>query len=410
MRSRRQGASLILTLGVLGGILALLASTALTQRVAVQAVANRMETSRARLVARAGVQRALAELATQNLNQTTQNDTWFTLGQTGAERFLVGGDSFRVQIVDASSLIDLNTATEEELARLPLTQEQVDSLLDWRETSQTPRQDGAKDEYYNGLATPYNAKLGGLTTLDELLLIKGFTADTLYQAPTEQTSSQPLANKPDGTAPCLYDLVTIDATSGNVDSTGQQKPNIGTANVQALIQAGLSPQEAQAIVDAKPTTYSALLGMISEPQSQRAIVDQFSVSADATLQGKIDVNTATESVLDAVPNLPPDVASSIVSHQSTGFTGLGDLFDVPGFSGDVARNTLDFFTTNSRTFLVRVVGVAAGTNVSLEAVVTLGDQGPRILKIEESPYPDMSERWGWASETSTDTVLAEANP
>ena len=85
----------------------------------------------------------------------------------------------------ASSLININTvstttADQALLNNLPLTQQEIDSLLDWTSTSTTARTDGAKDDYYNALPTPYNTKLGTLSTLSELLLIQGWVGVDLY--------------------------------------------------------------------------------------------------------------------------------------------------------------------------------------------------------------------------------------
>jgi type II secretory pathway component PulK len=409
-RSRRSGAALIITLGVLAGLVAILVATFSTQQVTLQAIGNRTQARRARLVADAGIQRALSTLATQDINNMTPNDEWLTLGNKGDDNFVVGTGSFRMEILDASGLINLNTATQQQLEKLPLTAEQIDSLLDWREASTTPRQEGGKDEYYNNLDTPYNAKLRRIDTLDELLLVKGFTAKTIFEPQTDVVSTATtLPNKADGTQPTLYDLSTVDSTSGNTTSGGQAKPNISTVNnPQQLVQYGLTLQQAQALINARPTTYAAMLRLIPSPQAQRNIVNAYGVSNGQTLTGKINVNTATEAVLDTVPNLPPDVATSIVSRQSTGFTQLGDLFDIPGFTGQVAQQTLDYFNTNSRTFVVRIVGTAGTVHVSLEALVSATGTTARVLKVTQLPFADMTTRWGWNPETTSETVLKEA--
>src|SRR6185503_18301260 len=46
---------------------------------------------------------------------------------------------------------------------------------DWRENGPTPRPKGAKDEYYLSLNPPYRAKGAPFATVEELLLVKGFT-------------------------------------------------------------------------------------------------------------------------------------------------------------------------------------------------------------------------------------------
>src|SRR4051794_6040341 len=127
-RSKRAGVTFIMTIGVLAGLVAILAAAAATQMVAIRSTGNRMWERRARLAAESGIQRALATLATQDPNATLQQDDWYTLGQEGDENFIVGDASFRLQIVDASGLVNINTAPEQQLQLMPLTTEQIESL------------------------------------------------------------------------------------------------------------------------------------------------------------------------------------------------------------------------------------------------------------------------------------------
>ena len=122
---KRRGAILVMTLAVLTAVIAVLAGAAAMQQLAFKAAINRTDRERARLMAESGLQRALTSLASQNPNATTQNDEWFTLGTSGNDKFLLDDGSFRLQIVDANSLVNLNTAAQEQLLRLPLTEEQV---------------------------------------------------------------------------------------------------------------------------------------------------------------------------------------------------------------------------------------------------------------------------------------------
>jgi hypothetical protein len=48
-----------------------------------------------------------------------------------------------------------------------------DSIQDWVQAGDMPRIAGAKDEYYQGLPTPYNCKEAPMDDLSELLLVKG---------------------------------------------------------------------------------------------------------------------------------------------------------------------------------------------------------------------------------------------
>ncbi len=409
MRSKQSGGVMLLTIGVLASLVAILVTAAATQHVTLQGVSNRMQARRARLMAEAGIQTALVTLSTQSPTTTSQQDDWYQkIGQTGATRNVVGADSFRFQIVDAGGMLNLNTATEAQLQRLPLTQEQIDSLLDWREASMTPRSDGGKDDYYNNLTVPYNTKLKSLNTLDELLLVKGFTPNTVFEPVTDISSTDPLPNKADGTQYTLYDLCTVDSTSG----VPAGLTNINTIpNAQALTRQGIPIQTATQIFQRRGqfTTYGALLAVPGVTvQIARTLVNNYSVSNATTQTGRIDVNTASEAVLDTVPGLPPDVATAIVQQQGTGVTRLGDLFNVSGFSLAVARQALDSVSVSSQEFIIHSMGTAGDTKICLDALVSVSAAGVKLLKVSQTPYADMSQRWGWDQQTSTDNVLLEA--
>jgi hypothetical protein len=67
------------------------------------------------------------------------------------------------------------------LMALPnMTDDVANSILDWLDPDDTPRTDGAEEDYYSALDTPYHCKNGPLDSLEELLLVKGVTPQLLY--------------------------------------------------------------------------------------------------------------------------------------------------------------------------------------------------------------------------------------
>ncbi|OJU61465.1 MAG: hypothetical protein BGO01_05115 [Armatimonadetes bacterium 55-13] len=406
----------VLTLTVLAGLVSVLALAAASQRSAAIAQSHRMEIRRAKIAAEAGIQRALAEF--QNLtttSPTTLSDDWAALGQNGSEDFTLGSANFRMEIVDAASLININTATQEQLELLPLTGEQVDCLLDWREEGVSPRSDGAKDEYYNQLEKPYNTKLGAFSSVDELLLVKGFTADTLYNVQTDvvNTARPVRTTNGDSQQLPLEQLVTVDSTSQAVNSSGQAKLNVNTAQVNQIAQrANLTIPVATQIVNSRPGGgYTNIGAVLAVPgitiQNARDILNNLTTGGQ-NLTGKLNLNTVTQEVLDTVPNLPPDAASAIITRQSTGFTDLGDLLDVPGMNNlALLQQTAGFFEVNSQSFLVRVLGVAGATKVALQATLTITNGQAKLVRIERPPYGDIIGAWGWDTDPTSTTALKE---
>lgn len=100
--------------------------------------------------------------------------------------------TIRYGITDECSRLDLNAATETQLRLLfqeviPPDQEHevdvdqlVDSLLDWRESGGSARPKGAKDQYYQSLTPPYRCKSAPFSTVEELLMVRGFTAWVVF--------------------------------------------------------------------------------------------------------------------------------------------------------------------------------------------------------------------------------------
>lgn len=94
--------------------------------------------------------------------------------------------TFRYSIVDEERKINVNQASREVLVRLleavgvPSGSQRdviADSILDWIDVDPLHRLNGAEDDYYRGLASPYRAKNGPLDTVEELRLIRGITPE-----------------------------------------------------------------------------------------------------------------------------------------------------------------------------------------------------------------------------------------
>jgi general secretion pathway protein K len=425
---RQQGSTFVVTLAVLAGLVAVLASVAATHQTFVMQEANRIERDRARLTAEAGVQRALQVLYAQ-ASQTggtttststaastsgaiTQNDEWYTFGQKGAESFIVGNASFRVEIVDLASRVNLNTASQQQLERLPLTTEQIESILDFREPGQEIRPEGAKDQFYNGLAQPYNAKLRGFDTLDELLQVRGFTPQVLYEPQTEVVNSTTAVQGSTEEQPALADVATVFSFSPETTPTGEAKINLNAGEqaqkLQRLVQAGIPQPIAQQISARNwPTLGQVFTGVPGLTQDmQRILLDNATTTAEPRRPGRINLNTVSEFVLNSIPGLTPDVVQSILQRQTEGFTSLGELLAIPGFTGE-ALQQVDLFSASSQTFLIRVIGKSGGAQVALEAIVDIQEGTPKVVQMQEPPYNDFITRWLWNEEAS-ETSLKEA--
>jgi DNA uptake protein ComE-like DNA-binding protein len=109
-----------------------------------------------------------------------------TYDQTGATmRFGLTDETGKLNLnqllimAAAQKLNDDNTRNF--LMQLPnMTNEIADAMLDWIDSDEIPRQYGAEAEYYQTLPQPYKPANGFLTSLDDLLLVRGVTPLLLF--------------------------------------------------------------------------------------------------------------------------------------------------------------------------------------------------------------------------------------
>jgi len=185
-------------------------------------------------------------------------------------------DTLRYGIMPEASKLHLNAASEAAITallqdvllglRTENWQELVDALLDWLDEDDEPRPPGAESDYYNTLNPGYYAKNGDLDTVEELLMVKGFSAAVLFGEDVNGNGILDL-NEDDGDASFPY-----------------------YDNADGLLDRGLAPYV---------TVWSAEPGTDGQ-----------------NVAGKINVNTAPLRVLKAIEGMPPEAAESIVAMRA----------------------------------------------------------------------------------------------
>jgi len=394
-----RGGVMVQALVVLAGLVLLLATLAADQRATLSELQVRIDQRRAEMAARAAVQRSLSTIALANTSLVTLADEWAVLGNRGVDVFEVGRATFRMEIVDAGSFVNVNTATETELRSLPLSDEQVDGLLDWRENGAVTRPSGGRNEYYGNLEQPYDAALLPLSTLAELLLVRGWTPANLYSVDEEiqTTASVPLDDN--GERLPMAGVLTVDGGAPNTQSTGNARINLNSANLNAgaLIQFGINPTIAARLVASGPysTFRELLIAPGVTPDVQQQLLDRATFVPNDRLVGLVNVNTASQAVLETL-GLTSDIASSIVSRQSTGLASLGEIATVPGLNGPLLANVADRITVGSDTWIVRALGQSGDTAIAVEAVVGMRNGRPRVITWNRLPESSVPRWWNWS--------------
>lgn len=419
MKRNLRGAVLLQVLIVVTALVAIVAVVAANHRQTSNILLGKMQLMRADAAARAGLNQAMASLTTVNSNLVTVSDGWYLAGQQGDEQFDLGNATFRFQIVDAGSLIDINTATSPLLLNLSLTSEQSDSLLDWRDPATSTRANGADDSVYTQLSTPYQKSSRPLRTLSELLLVNGWTPATLYASPNETTqqgmASSPQASTAGARTLPLRSLVVLDPGSPNTQGNGNQRVNVNQQinNINGLTQLGLDRGTATNLQRNAPwENFRTLFQQNALGTSQANIVlNSLGFTADTRLSGKINLNTAPQAVLELLPDMTPELVSEILSRQSSGISNLGDLATFPNVTSGTLSQIADYFTVGSDTFIIRALGTAGQQSIAIEATVRINNGTPQIVNLERFPASySAPEWWQWASEPTVTTQVLGQTP
>lgn len=170
-----------------------------------------------------------------------------------------GDGEYVVDVMDESGKINLNMVQDEQLRALcaavgipkPDADIITDSIQDWRDPDSDHRINGAEDDYYQALNPPYKAKNGRFDTVEELLLVRGVTADYFYGHSEKE---------PDGSIIYKYGLSRYFTVYSN-----SMAININYAPVQVLMSIpGITPQMAQMIYERRKVKPFANINEITQ--------------------------------------------------------------------------------------------------------------------------------------------------
>ncbi|MCP4683194.1 MAG: hypothetical protein GY864_12735 [Desulfobacterales bacterium] len=201
----QSGIALFIVLWVLTLLSVIVGEFCHTMRAEVNIARNYKEETESQYIAEAGVYRAIAELVKDKFykpkkptdSEDEEEDTeeeeveWRVNIDIPAVPF--GSGKFKVYIGNESGKVDLNRADKgllkEALEGFDMESFDmedndkdiiVDSILDWRDTNNNHRINGAEKDYYNDLDEPYDCKNGDFDSVRELLLVRGVTPELFY--------------------------------------------------------------------------------------------------------------------------------------------------------------------------------------------------------------------------------------
>jgi DNA uptake protein ComE-like DNA-binding protein len=328
-------------------------------------------------------------------------------------------------LVDEASKLNLNTATRGMLEALPgMTPELADAIVSWRSRNQT----GADDSTYGRLDPPRRNKAGPFESIDELRLVYGATLETILGEDTNRNGALD-ENENDGErfAPRddadgllhagILEYVTVYSRQPNTRASGGRRINItNLSNAQIrqqlnqLLLQRFGGQRAGQILNAlgSAEVRSVAEFMVASrmtPEEYGQIRTDIGASNNSTIQGLININTASETVLACLPGIGLENASALIAYRLAhpeALTSLAWITQILNRSA-IARAG-PYLTDQSYQFSADVVAVGpAGRGYCREKTVfDLANGTPRII------YHQDLTACGWALGTQVRQWLRDA--
>jgi len=346
--------------------------------------------------------------------------------------------------VDEASKLNLNTATAAMLEALPrMTPQLAAAIIDWRDSDSTVSDGGgAEDETYQRLNPPYRCKNAPFESVDELRLVYGMDMEILYGEDANLNGAlDPNENDGDNSAPDddrsgtlnpgLLEYVTVWSKESTVGRT-----NVNTAtNLAVVLMDAFGSSRANQILlqlatsggagggggrtnapggggGAAQTQYGNDVEFYLASSMTRSEYDQVADVLIATtndtgyVQGRININTASEAVLQCIPGIGTQYSSTVASYRlgnADNLKSVAWLVDVIG--SDAARQAAPYITTRSYQFTadIAAVGHFGRGYQRAKYVFDTSDGTPRIA------YRQDLTHLGWALGKTARQNLQVAN-
>ncbi len=356
------GYVLVIVLLVISLLVAISSEFIITAQTNVRYIAKFSESLRARTIARAGVNLGVALLeadkkgaasgllsgVSTNSNVDSHQDIW----AIELPPLPIEGGFLKIDISDENSKININALANEVVDRSPyyavtqrffinmgLPMDLADALIDWVDIDDSRFPYGAESsDYYLAQARPYRAKNGAMDSIQEMLMVKGFTPEIYY-------------GLGGGNFGLERGLVESNRDARVLDPGAMAEPGSGRA---------LSSRRTEVAESTAP---------IGRERSRR-LDEYFRITGERSDYlselNKININTASFRVLSALTDEMTDdrVAELIRRRRSKPFESIDEIADIVT-DETVRRNLL---TVRSFIFRLAVTGRVNKTEVTMIAL------------------------------------------
>jgi type II secretory pathway component PulK len=396
-RTRQRGSALVATVWVIIALTAVV--LVLSRSMIVEAITSKQRIAIAKAdAAERGVEQYLLSLVATELTTPGYIDEIpFEQRELGDSYFwLIKPDPADATVRaygldDEAAKLDLNTATYDQLMGLPyMTDELASAIIDWRDAdSDLTGLDGAEDDYYLTLPTPYHCKNAPFESVDELRLVKGCTPELLYGLDLNQNgvldeaelNAEDQGIPADNYARGILPFVTVHGLLATTPSTATTSTTDANGNTVTMISVTSTDQSLQQLTGfpGDQTALSVLDWAFKQSAMTTAAVsnvwDQLTWTAPPTVTtggggggggtqvqatpklAKVNINTATETVLLAI-GLSETEVENILNYRATSYD--------PTTKANVSW-VLDLMSPETR---AAQLPIAEGQNVGIGAFLT----------------------------------------
>lgn len=355
--SGRAASVLIIVMWVTFGLVSLAIYFAHSMNLEMRSAANRVAAAEAEQVLNGAARYAAYLLSSMETNGVLPDPKRYA-----SEEGLVGEGSFwfvgRGQerdrlttpvfgLVDEAARLNVNTATREMLEGLPLmTTELAGAIIDWRDADSDPVESGAEDEVYQRLTPPRRAKNGRFETLEELRLVQGATPWVLFGEDANMNGIlDPNENDGDLSTPIddrdgqldfgILEYLTVCSRESASRTNGEPKLNVALPQARPQLAEYFVEKfgqqragELQQRLNGAPPARSLLeFHLRSGMSASEFATVQFDLttSTNGAVEGLVNVNTASETVLACIPGIGIEKAPSLVAYRLANSDKLGSM-------------------------------------------------------------------------------------
>ena len=327
----------------------------------------------------------------------------------------------RYGLTDEAAKLNLNAAHTTNFTGFPrLTVQHIAALRDFLDFDDFVRPEGAEQEYYSALPQPYAVRNLPLDTLEEILLIRGFTPSLLYGEdanmnwrldPNENDGDErPPADNNDGRLDLgLQSLLTVSSYDPNLDNDGVPRtdlnnpadplPHVELPPALTNFTAALRTNKFQLghaadLLEAKLKIKDAAGKEVEIPsgigkENLPVALDLFTTSARARTEGLVNINTAALEVLASVPGIDEPLAERILSTRRSispeRRTTIAWLYQESVVDAALFKRIAPFLCARSYQYSFRVVGfgLPSGRFRVLDVVIDVAPDEPVVTYLRD---------------------------